>query len=288
MNRMILSALAGLLWLSGFSCSDAQERGERFSDCTVCPEMVVVPPGSYMMGSPANEADRDDDEGPPHRVTIGYLLAVGVYEVTFAEWEACVAAGGCGGYRPDDAGWGRGSRPVIHVSWEDAQEYVRWLSLETGEEYRLLSESEWEYVARAGTETARYWGEGESGQCRNANGEDLFLESVFGETGSPMADCSDGYAYTAPVATYLANAFGLHDVLGNVWEWTEDCWNESYTGAPSDGSAWRSGLCSFRVVRGGSWSGKPSLLRSATRDRSSAGSGGRGLSDGFRVARTMN
>ena len=146
--------------------------GRIFRDCDNCPQMVVVPAGNYMMGSPASEEGRDEDEGPRHRVTIGYPLAVGVHEVTFAEWDACEAAGGCGGYRPDDEGWGRGSRPVINVSWEDAREYVRWLSRETGEAYRLPSESEWEYVARAGTTTARHWGESESGQCGYGNGAD--------------------------------------------------------------------------------------------------------------------
>ena len=154
------------------AAAERRRPGRVFRDCGTCPEMVVVPSGSYMMGSPASEAGRADDEGPRHRVTIGYTLAAGVYEVTFAEWDACVGAGGCGGYRPGDGGWGRGSRPVIRVSWEDAREYVRWLSRETGQEYRLLSEAEWEYVARAGTTTARYWGESESGQCRYGNGAD--------------------------------------------------------------------------------------------------------------------
>ena len=178
------------------------------------------------------------------------------------------------GYRPDDEGWGRGRRPVISVSWEDAQGYVAWLSGETGEEYRLLSEAEWEYVARAGTQTARYWGESETGQCRYANGSDS----------SPS--CSDGYAETAPAGSFEPNAFGLYDVLGNVWEWTDDCWNESYAGAPTDGSPWASGDCSRRVLRGGSWLNPPGNLRSANRYGSPAGS--RLFSLGFRLARTMN
>ena len=204
--------------------------GRVFRDCGTCPEMVVVPSGSFMMGSQASEAGRDDDEGPVHRVTIGYRLAVGVYEVTFSEWDACVDAGGCGGHRPEDEGWGRGSRPVINVSWEDAQEYVRWLSRETGGDYRLLSESEWEYVARARTTTARYWGESESGQCEHGNGSDAALLQANPEL--PGVSCNDGNAATAPVGVYSANAYGLHDVLGNVSEWTEDCWNGSYGGRP--------------------------------------------------------
>ena len=267
------------------AAAERRRPGRVFRDCGTCPEMVAVPPGSYMMGSPASEAGRDGDEGPRHRVTIGYTLAVGVYEVTFAEWDACVDAGGCGGYRPEDEGWGRGSRPVIRVSWEDAREYVRWLSRETGQEYRLLSESEWEYVARAGTTAARYWGESESGQCRYANGYDQTGEAER-DFDRNFVDCSDGYAETAPVGVYEANAFGLHDVLGNVWEWTRDCWNASYSGAPADGSAWMSGDCSPRVLRGGSWYNYPGNLRSANRSRNSAGDRLSGL--GFRVARTIN
>ncbi len=236
--------------------------------------MVVVPAGSFMMGSPGSEEGRFDAEGPRHRVTIGSPFAVGVYEVTFAEWDACVRAVGCGGHRPEDEGWGRGGRPVINVSWEDAREYVRWLSRETGEEYRLLSEAEWEYVARAGTQTAWYWGESESGLCRYANGDD------------DDVSCSDGHEQTAPVGLFEPNAFGLYDVLGNVWEWTQDCWNESYSGAPADGSAWSSGDCSDRVLRGGSWDYEPWILRSAFRDWDSAGN--RNYDNGFRVARTIN
>ena len=177
---------------------------------------------------------------------------------------------------------------MINVSWEDAQEYVRWLSRETGEGYRLLSESEWEYVARAGTETARYWGESESGQCRYGNGFDA--AAVNDNPDLPGRDyavlCNDGYAGTAQVGVYEANAFGLHDVLGNVWEWTQDCWNTRFSGAPADGSAWRSGYCSARVLRGGSWDSTSSGIRSARRGGSPSG-----LRDnryGFRVARTIN
>ena len=235
---------------------------------------MVVPAGTFTMGSPASEEFREEDEGPQHSVTIPAPFAVGVYEVTFAEWDACVRAGGCGGYAPADEGWGRGSRPVINVSWEDAQAYVSWLSQQTGARYRLLSEAEWEYVARAGSRTARYWGESESGQCRNANGFDF------------PGFCSDGYEYTAPVGSFAPNVFGLYDVLGNVWEWTQDCWNGSYAGAPTNGSAWQSGDCGRRVLRGGSWVVDPSSLRSARRIRFT--SEFRFYYDGFRVARTLN
>ena len=250
--------------------------GEVFRDCAGCPEMVVVPAGSFMMGSPASEQRRSVDEGPQHRVTIPSPFAVGVYEVTFAEWDACVADGGCGGYRPDDEGWGRGSRPVINVNWEEAQSYVRWLSRETGETYRLLSESEWEYVARGGTTMSRYWGASNESVCLNANGADWAVS------------CDDGHPYeAAPVGSYTTNDFGLYDVLGNVWEWVEDCEHANYAGAPSDGSAWTSGGdCRVRTSRGGSWGTYPSFLRSALRSQTLAFLSGD--TRGFRVSRTLD
>ena len=260
--------------------------GEYFRDCAACPEMVVVPAGSFMMGSPESSSEALSWEMPHHPVTIGYEFAVGVYEVTFVEWDACADGGGCGGYSPYDSGWGRGSRPVIHVSWEDAREYVRWLSRETGEEYRLLTEAEWEYVARAGTQTERYWGESETGQCRYGNGYDRTGHAELERDWMDPVACSDGYARTAPVGLFEPNGFGLYDVLGNVYEWTQDCWNESYSGAPADGSAWSSGDCSQRVMRGGSWGFSQLNLRSAYRFWNSAGVGRWVL--GFRVARTIN
>ena len=243
--------------------------GHVFRDCPACPEMVVVPAGSFMMGSPGSEKDRDDDEGPVHRVTISAPFAVGMYEVTFEEWDACVRGGGGGGYRPDDEDWGRGRRPAINVSWEDAQAYVDWLSRKTGGSYRLLSESEWEYAARAGTTTRHHWGD-DIGRNR-ANCEDC---------GSRWDD-----EKTAPVGSFGANGFGLHDVHGNVWEWVEDCRNDSYAGAPSDGSAWESGNCDQRVLRGSSWGYDPRYLRAANRGWN--GTGYRHDSSGFRVARTL-
>ena len=250
------------------------ERGEvgpaRFRDCDQCPEMIEVPAGSFMMGSPSGEASRSNNEGPVHKVTIGDAFAVGVYEVTFDEWDACRRGGGCS-HNPPDRGWGRGSRPVINVSWEDAQAYVRWLSRETGERYRLLSESEWEYVARAGTKTRYYWGDAVGRNQANCDG-----------CGSRW----DG-KQTAPVGSFPANAYGLHDVHGNVREWVEDCWHGSYRGAPADGSAWTVGKsCERRVLRGGSWYSVPQGLRSADRGRLPAGV--RYGFTGFRVARTLD
>ena len=253
------------------------EVGKRFRDCdgTWCPELVVVPSGSYMMGSPSGEEGRDGDEGPVHRVRIAKPFAVGVYEVTFAQWDACRRDGGCR-HNPGDRGWGREMRPVIEVSWEDAKAYVGWLSRETGERYRLLSESEWEYVARAGTVTPFHYGETISTEQANYDGNYTYGSGRKGEYRER----------TVAVGEFPPNGFGLHDMHGNVWEWVEDCWNGSYTGAPSNGSAWESGECSRRVLRGGSWDSEPQVLRSASRD---GGTGGdRGSRAGFRVARTLD
>ena len=249
-----------------FAAVEASERlgpGAEFRDCSVCPAMVVVPAGSFMMGSPAGTED------PLHRMEISKPFAVGKHEVTFAEWDACVSAGGCG-YRPGDRGWGRGTRPVINLSWDDAQSYVAWLSGETGAGYRLLSEAEWEYAARAGT-TTRYWWGNEIGRNRaNCDG-----------CGSRWDDRE-----TAPVGSFSSNEFGLHDMHGNVWEWVEDCWHNSYSGAPTDESAWTTGGdCSRRVLRGGSWFNSPRYLRSANRLRDTTRF--RRSFNGFRVARTL-
>ena len=253
--------------------------GSKFQDqdCTECPEMVVVPSGTFQMGAPESEEGSSSSERPVHTVSVP-SFAAGVYEVTFAEWDACVAAGGCGGYRPDDSGFGRGRRPVINVSWADAQSYVEWLSRRTGERYRLLSESEWEYAARAGTTGPFHTGSTISTDQANYIGSQTYGGGVAGV---------DRWQ-TLPVGSFPANGFGLHDVHGNVFEWVQDCWNDSYTGAPSDGSAWESGDCSHRVLRSGSWSSSPEVLRSAFRFLSLSGTSARGeLSSGFRVARTL-
>ncbi len=257
------------LWSQQDSGDSAPSPGETFQDCAECPKMVVVPSGVFTMGSPARERG-PRDERPLHRVRIDYRFAVGVYEVTFDEWYACMDAGGCGNYLPDipDDSWDRENRPVMNVSWDDAQSYVRWLSARTGKSYRLLSESEWEYVARAGTETAYSWGD--SVGVNRANCRD--------------DDCGDQWSSkTAPVGSFAANAWGVYDMHGNVGEWVQDCWNDSYEGAPADGSAWESEGCSDRVTRGGSWYYDPKDLRSAKRDPWPTGFRFRGF--GFRVAR---
>jgi formylglycine-generating enzyme required for sulfatase activity len=202
-------------------------------DCQDCPEMVVVPAGTTWLASGRN-------------VAIAAPFAVGKFEVTFEEWDACVAQGGCI-HRPDDRGWDRGRQPVMNVSWYDAQEYIAWLSKRTGKAYRLLSEAEWEYAAQAGT------------------GQEAKVTPGAGEAN--CAGCGSRWdnRQTAPVGSFAANAFGLHDMLGNVWEWTADCWNASHDGALADGSARLSGNCSIRVLRGGSWGNGPGVTRSANR-----------------------
>jgi formylglycine-generating enzyme required for sulfatase activity len=244
-------------------------EGKPFRDCPKCPEMVIVPAGRFMMGSPGTEKDWNDDEGPQHRVTISRPVVVGKYEVTFEQWDACVAGGGCRGYRPPDRAWGHGQQPVINVSWDDAITYVVWLRKRTGKRYRLLSEAEWEYAARAGSSTRYWWGDDIGRNNANCDG------------------CGSRWdtKQTAPVGSFRPNDFGLYDTAGNVWEWVQDCWNESYKGAPTDGSAWTEGNCGFRVLRGGTWVSSPRALRSATRYR--LVSGGRYVIYGFRVARTL-
>ena len=199
-----------------------QRVGGKFKDCEECPQMVVVSSGLFTMGSPSWEAGRHDNEGPRHVVHIDYKLAVGVYEVTFSEWDACVAAGGCGEYIPDDKGLGRGNRPVTYVSWDDARSYVRWLSDRTGQSYRLLSESEWEYVARAGSVTAYSWGDDIGHNRANCYG-----------CGSQW----DDEEKAGPVGSFSANSWGVHDMHGNICEWVQDCYADSYTDTPTDGSA---------------------------------------------------
>lgn len=242
--------------------------GASFRDGDMCPEMVVIPAGSFTMGSPDNEPGRTSSEGPQHRVTIKRAFAVGRFDVTFEEWDACVIEGGCQ-HKPEDHGWGRGRRPVMNVSWEDVQTYAAWLSKKTGKAYRLLSEAEWEYAARGGTTTRYSWGDVAGTNLAN-----------FRESGSQWSG-----KQTAPVGSFGANRFGLYDMSGNVWEWTQDCWNENYHGAPVDGKAWQAGDCSRQVLRGGSWDFDPEVARAA--GRASSEPANRNIVLGFRLARTL-
>ncbi|MBF0562868.1 MAG: SUMF1/EgtB/PvdO family nonheme iron enzyme [Alphaproteobacteria bacterium] len=253
--------------------------GTVFRDCPDCPEMVEVPAGSFTMGSPSLDGGRHDNEGLQHMVTIPRSFAVGKTAVTFAQWDACVTDGGCNGYRPEDRGWGRGDRPVINVNWNNAQAYIQWLNgkvrsvvqVSTGGgsgPYRLLSESEFEYAARAGT-TTRYWW-----------GDDI------GHGNANCIECGSQWdnKQTAPVGSFRPNPFGLYDMHGNVYSWVEDCWNDSYSGAPTDGSAATAGDCSHRVLRGASWNDIPGNLRSAYRNWGPADY--RNDFIGFRLGRT--
>jgi len=261
----------------------ALEPGDEFRDCAVCPVMVVLPAGSFVMGSPESEAERSDNEGPRHQVTIGAPIAVGKYEVTFEQWDACVDAGGCDGHRASDNGLGRENRAVFNVSWLHARSYVDWLTRSTGEEYRLPSEAEWEYAARAGTTEARYWGNSADDACKFANAADLTTQGISPEF--EAANCSDGSVFAERSGSFAPNDFALHDMLGNVFEAVEDCWNDSYRGAPQDGTAWREGDCSRHALRGGSWGSKPSSVRSAYRGSATASSAS--FVAGFRVARSI-
>jgi formylglycine-generating enzyme required for sulfatase activity len=245
---------------SGQSFRDQLADGEP---CPTCPEMVVVPAGSFMMGTPAREVGHDDNEGPQRRITIARPFAVGKYEVTFAEWDACVAAGACK-QNPDDERWGRDNRPVINVSRDDiTKEYLPWLSRKTGKTYRLLTEAEWEYAARAGSTTRFHFGNDEKDLCSYGNVADLTAKEKNKDW--TVANCQDGYVNTAAVGSFKSNAFGLYDMHGNVWEMVQDCFGDSYAGAPVDGSAVTHGDCTNRVVRGGSWIGNPLGVRSGSR-----------------------
>ena len=272
----VLILLSLLLWSQQGTGDSTLSPGETFQDCDECPKMVVIPSGSFRMGSPKGEAGRDDlNEKPMRRVRIDCRFAVGVYEVTFAEWYACVDAGGCGNYIPDDRGWSRGNRPVMNVSWDDAQTYVRWLSARTDKRYRLLSEAEWEYVARAGTETAYSWGDSIGVNRANCDG-----------CGSQWDN-----EKTAPVGSFAANGWGVYDMHGNVEEWVQNGYNFGYEGAPPDGSArWESmdyGFLPLRVSRGGTFRSPPSSLRSAHRLRLGLAADYRNFNLGFRVARSF-
>ena len=281
--------------------------GTEFRDCDDCPLMVVIPSGSFMMGAPTDEPRAGGDEQPQHEVRIAKAFAVGKFELTRGEYAPFVEAtgwsstGGCyyrtgpvpendperhwqnSGYPQDD------SHPAVCVSRNDAQAFVTWLSAKTGKAYRLLSESEWEYVARAGTISARYWGDSEHDGCAYANGADLTGESDL--EGWETADCEDGHTYTAAVGSFKPNDFGVHDTLGNVAEWVADCWNDTYEDAPTGGSAWMSGDCARPILRGASWHDDPRFLRSANRygfyaagpDSADA----RYRNFGFRVAREL-
>ena len=258
--------------------------GAIFRDGRSYPEMVVIPSGKFLMGSPPHEAARDNDEEPQHEVTIPHRFAIGRYAVTFDEWDSAVTS--CGvSHSPEDEGWGRGPRPVINVSWGDAQAFVQWLTRKTGRFYRLPSEAEWEYACRAGTKSPFWWGSSITPDQANYNGNYTY------EGGGSKGENREK---TLPVHSFEPNPWGLYQVHGNVYEWCEDRWHESYKEKPDDlmgtGSAWIIGAEDgdnniFRVFRGSSWVADPQLLRCAHRDMNSADF--RSGAVGFRVARTF-
>ena len=239
-------------------------------------EMVVINPGTGILGSPSSEEKRARFENPLRDTQINYSFEVSKYEITFDDWEKCVSGGGCGGHKPDDKGWGRGKRPVINVSYDDAQSFLKWLNQKTGEDYRLLSEAEWEYVARAGQDGP--FGTGYDISAKNAN-FDGKAPYGSGEQGPYLAK-------TQRVGQYEPNAFGIYDMHGNVYEWVEDCWNADHQGAVGDGSPRKDGDCKFRVMKGGSWVTHGYQIRAAARIRY--------VTDyryddyGIRIARTLN
>jgi formylglycine-generating enzyme required for sulfatase activity len=265
--------------------------------------MVVVPAGSYMMGSPDDDKQRGADEGPRHTVTISRPFAVSKTHVTVDQFAAFVrdtrhvAFSACNIYTGDKweekGSWRspgfsqEGTHPVTCLSWKDAKAYVDWIARKTGKPYRLVTESEWEYAARGQTRPAaysRFWfGNDDEDLCRYGNGGDQTLHGAEVGKSWNVSSCTDHYVFTAPVAQFEANAFGLYDMLGQVWQWTADCWHQSFAGAPADGSAWTNGSCDDHVVRGGSWSSAPNYLRTAQRF-----GGVKYLSVGIRVARTLS
>jgi formylglycine-generating enzyme required for sulfatase activity len=253
----------------------AQEQSlkpkQLFKECAQdCPEMVVVPAGQFMMGAWPSDNGRTTGEIPQHKVTIAKAFAVSKYQLTFAEWDACADYGDCN-RNVSDGNFGRGRQPVANVTWNDAQQYVAWLSKMTGKQYRLLTEAEYEYAARAGTTTVYPWGD------------------VIGKNNADCNGCGSQWdnKKPAPVGSFAANDFGLHDMLGNVWEWVQDCLHSNYDGAPDDGSAWlEGGDCKIRVVRGASFIDPPVLLRSALRLKSPVDNRSGNL--GFRVAQTLD
>lgn len=279
----------------------ALKAGEIFRDCPSCPEMVVIPSGTFNMGSPNSEKGRGDDEGPVHSVNVA-TFALGKTEITRGQFAEFVNKSGyitgdkCwtleeGKYEERTRNWRElgypqdDKQPVAGINWNDAQAYAEWMSHETGKKYRLPTEAEWEYAARGNTGTARYWGDNPDEACEYANGADKTAQAqIHGATSWSIHRCTDGFAYTAPVGSFKANAYGLNDMLGNVWEWTDDSYHDGYNGAPTDGSTWQ-GDGKNRVLRGGSWNNAPSNLRAAIRYASNPDL--RFSSFGFRLARVL-
>lgn len=247
--------------------NDSSGEGSRFAgikDCDTCPELAIIPPGEFTMGTNS----RHKYERPAHKRTIEKAFAIGIYEVTFDQWKVCFDEGACGEKFPSDHNWGMGNRPVINVTWHDVELYLDWLSKKTGKTYRLPTEAEWEYAARAGSTGEYWWGD---------------------EIGSKRANCRDCAPkishQSEPVDSFQPNPWGLYNVHGNVWEWTQDCWNKTYDGTPTGQEAWLEGDCRQRVMRSGSWYYFSKNLRSAWRAKNHSQVRSYGI--GFRVVREL-
>jgi formylglycine-generating enzyme required for sulfatase activity len=306
-----LCALAVVLMVA-LAQAQTSAHVRSFRDCSKgCPEMVVVQPGKFTMGAPAGEEERENwpkerrgHAVPQHLVTIQHKLAIAEFDVTRDEYaqfvagtnrpepDSCVTLDASGNFVTTKGNWRSpgfpqtGRDPVVCVSWDDAQAYVAWLSAKAGHVYRLPTEAEWEYAARAGTTTARYGSDNATEVCRYTNIGDLDYSKQHPDDSGVNRACRDGYAFTSPVESFPPNQFGLYDMLGNVMNWTEDCSNANYSGAPTDGTAWQSGDCGRRVVRGGSWDMDLSGARAANR-RIGIPPSYRNTTLGFRVARTL-
>lgn len=306
-----VSNVEGLTPLEGVAITKLMQQqvinpGAAFKDCDDCPEMVWIPAGQFIMGASPGEDELENlpkefqyESQPQHPVKLK-RFAAGKFSVKKKQYQVFVTATGRISDRCQmltdklsydstknwrNPGFAQDERhPVVCISWDDAIAYVQWLSQKTGKSYRLLSEAEWEYAARAGTVTYRYWGDDRNMACAYANGADQTVKAQLpGASNWNVATCNDGYAYTAPVGSFQPNPFGLYDMLGNSAQWTQDCVNQNYIGAPSDGSAWMSGDCSQRVLRGGGWGYTPKHIRSAIRIWSKTFSNNNVT--GFRVAR---
>jgi len=315
MRRSVCRAVIGVLCLAALGMSPARAGartvGRSFRDCSnICPEMVVVPQGRFTMGVPPGEEEPlnlpnpySGHSVPQHVVAIRHGFAIGKFDVTRDEYaqfvaetmrpdlDSCVTVNASGtGFITANGNWHApgfpqtGRDPVVCVSPDDAQAYVSWLSVRAGHVYRLPTEAEWEYAARAGTTTARYGSDNPAELCRYTNIADLDFSEQHASVSVPLP-CRDGYAFTSPVGSFPPNQFGLYDMLGNVLNWNEDCWNPNYSGAPTDGTAWLTGNCSRRVARGGSWDMDLRAARSAM--RRALPTSFRNTTFGFRVARTL-
>jgi formylglycine-generating enzyme len=306
--KLLIAGIGGFFFIGTAMAADqviaqAKIAGETFLDCPDCPEMVVIPAGNFEMGSPSTEVGRFEIESLVHHVTISHSFAMGKSAITRGQFAAFVNAtnynagdkclifsGSSKWLEKDGRNWKNpgypqdDSHPAVCINWNDAAAYIEWLSRKTGEQYKLPSEAEWEYSARAGTSSSRFWGENADEACGYANVADQTAQAQLPRTETwTIHNCTDGYAHTAPVKSFKPNAFGLYDMIGNVWEWVGDGWHDSYNKAPSDGVVWQGDMQS--VLRGGSWNAMPQIARMAARNRNEPSD--RFDDFGFRVERIL-